>query len=240
MNSSHTPGRWANLLLTDEARRLVVDMLNIHAEALETSSGPYHEFLLMYKESMPVVYGFVEGIEDPSFYRGFIENILPDGWTVRLIRSRNRRAVLGILAAMPWGRFARSRICFFVDRDLSEYLDEEAIEADNLYGTDNYSIENDVVNGAAFERVIEEIFGIVEMTEEERRSILDQFNCNHQCFCEAMAPIMAQILVWRRDGTPASLANIKLSPLFVFNDGRLGTSGTYPSAMSRARYAPSA
>jgi hypothetical protein len=216
-----------------------VSMLDVHAEALETGSGPYHELLLMYKALKKVVYGFIEGKEDPSYYRGFIENGLPDGWMVRLIRSGNKRAVLEVLSSISWTRFDEKRICFFVDRDLSEYLSEKIIRADNLYITDNYSVENDVVTGHVFARVIEEIFCITDLREDEREEISEKFETNLHLFCETMAPVMAQILIWRRRGDNAALANIKPQALFLFRDGRaeIEVAERYAAPNARVVYA---
>ncbi len=214
-----------------------MSMLDVHTQALETSSAAYHEFLLVYQSLKPIVYGFVEGREDPSFYRGLIENALPDGWSVRLIRSGSRKAVTDMLSVMPWERFPRRRICFYVDRDLSEYGVDTSPEVHNLYVTDNYSIENDIVNRHVFVRVIEEIFGISDLSEAEREGIAVQFESNIEFFCEAMAPVMAQILIWRRNRLRAVLANIKPQTMFCFRDGRLEIAGGYSSAMSRVDYA---
>jgi hypothetical protein len=214
-----------------------MSMLKVHALALETGTGAYHEFLLAYQTFRPIVYAFVEGKEDPSYYRGFIENALPDGWTARLIRGGNRNAVLDILNFMPWERFQRRRICFFIDRDLSEYLDELQQSAENLYITDNYSIENDVVNSYVFTRVMEEIFGISDVAENERECICQLFEGNLRSFCQAMAPVMAQVLIWRRKGVRAPLDNIKPQGLFSFNSGKLETVPKYSSPFARVGYA---
>lgn len=218
-------------------RQPLVSMLEIHAQALETGSGPYHEFLLMYQALKPIVYGFVEGKEDPSYYRGFIQNALPERWTVRLVRGGNRKTVLEILASIPWERFERKRVCFFVDRDLSDFLDEPLIEAENLYITDNYSIENDLVNFYVFERVVEEICDINQIEEHEREQIQLLFENNLHQFCEAMTPVMAQIIIWRRAGHRAHLDNIRPQELFLFEDGNLQSAGGYTSARSRVDYA---
>lgn len=54
--------------------------------------------------------------------------------------------------------------------------------AENLYVTDNYSIENDVVNGHVFCRVIEEILGIQDLNEDERERICERFHANLEYF----------------------------------------------------------
>lgn len=217
-----------------------MSMLEIHAEALGGASGPFHEFLLSYKAAGPIVYGFVEGREDPSFYRGFIEQALPTGWSVRLIRSGNRDTVLTVLNQMPWGRFPRNRICFFVDRDLSAFLEKEPLSAGNLYITDNYSIENDVVNSHVLERVLEEVLGVTGLKDSERDAIVQLFESNLASFCEAMAPVMAQILIWRRARTNASLDNIRPAQLFSFLDATIFVRGEFSSGTARVAYAAEA
>jgi len=71
-------------------------MLDIHAAALASGNIPYHEFLLCYKSTEQIVYGIVEGRQDPCFYRGIIENMLPDGWDVRLIKAGSKAKVLRV------------------------------------------------------------------------------------------------------------------------------------------------
>jgi hypothetical protein len=57
-----------------------MDMLNVHAAALANGKIAYHEFLLCYRAGQKLVYGMVEGKDDPCFYRGIIDQILPQGW----------------------------------------------------------------------------------------------------------------------------------------------------------------
>src|SRR5580698_4141808 len=122
-----------------------MEMLDIHAAALASGNVPYHEFLLCYRAGERFVYGIVEGREDPCFYRGIIENMLPEGWEVRLIRAGSKKKALKVFESMDWSRFPRKRVCFFVDRDLSEFVGGETHVGDNLYVTDKYSIDSEVV-----------------------------------------------------------------------------------------------
>lgn len=199
-----------------------MSMLDVHRDALAGTSGPFHEFLLAYKLGEPMVYGFVEGKEDPHFYKGLIESMLPQPWRVRLIRSGNKDAVLSLLSEMDWGRFPKKRICFFVDRDLSAFLGEDFIhEQKNLYVTDGYSIENDIVISPVFERVIEEVLNVTELAEAERDSVVETFEQNAACFKNSLAPLMAQIVLWRRTGYKPQLGDVKLNTIFRFNEGRI-------------------
>ncbi len=99
-------------------------MIEIHADALATGVVVYHEFMLLYKKTAQIVYGLVEGKEDPMFYRGLIEKYLPSGWEVDLIKSGNKDGVLKTINAFDWHRYERKRIGFFVDRDLADFLGE--------------------------------------------------------------------------------------------------------------------
>ena len=84
-------------------------MLKIHADALNSVGTAYHEFLLRYKANAKVVYGIVEGKEDPMFYRGFIESNLPEGWNVELIRAGCKNNVLKAFESFDWTRFSPKR-----------------------------------------------------------------------------------------------------------------------------------
>jgi len=102
-----------------------MSMLEIHAESRESWIVVYDEFLHQYGKSDLIVYGFVEGKDDPSFYRGIIKSQLPDGWNVKLIRAGNKDKVFKVFDEMDWSEKPKNRICFFVDRDLSVFLEEE-------------------------------------------------------------------------------------------------------------------
>ena len=214
-------------------------MLEIHADALESSITTYHEFLYYYREDDQIVYGFVEGKDDPSFYRGLIENYMPGGWRVKLIRSGNRDKVLEILDEMDWSRFPKERVCFFVDRDLSEFLGGVSYSSENLYITDNYSIENDAVTFETMERVLEEVLNVTDLNPTEIEAIRRLFESNLKVFGEAMAPLMAQILLWNRAGVKVSLSNIEPKEFFIFKVGRIELKQSYNSASSRISYAAS-
>jgi len=214
-------------------------MREIHDAALGSSNVAYHLFLLNYKVSEQIVYGFVEGKDDPSFYRGFIESSIPDDWDVELISSNNKAKVLTIFDIMDWSRYPKKRVCFFVDRDLSEFLSDVTRSGENLYVTDNYSIENEVVNFKTMKRVLEEFFGVIHLDSTEFESIQNLFESNLEAFSEAMAPVMAQILLWRREGADVSLNNIKPKEFFTFEKGKIGLEPSFKSPEIRVHHAAS-
>lgn len=212
-------------------------MLEVHEDALNSSNVPYHEFLLPYKVAERVVYGFVEGKDDPSFYRGIIEHSLPEEWNVELIRAGNKDKVLRVLNSMDWSRFPKKCVCFFVDRDLSEFTCEEHPSDENLYVTDNYSIENDVITFGTMKRILEEILNITELNLTETRIIQELFESNLNTFQEAIVPIMSQIVIWRRSGEEVDLNNIKIKKLFTFVEGRINLEEEFVEPILRVEYA---
>jgi len=214
-----------------------MDMLEIHSSARDSFVVAHQEFLYQWRGDDKIVYGFVEGRDDPSFYRGFISGILPDEWKVKLIISGNKNNVFKVFDAMDWSRFPKKRLCFFVDRDLSIFLDEETRSEDNLYITDSYSIENEAVNFETMEVVLSDVFGINDLNPTEIDSIRNLFEDSLGAFVESVAPVMAQILIWRRAGIDVSLSNIDPKEYFKFEQSHIKLKERYKSQRERIRYA---
>jgi len=214
-----------------------MNMLQLHLQAVQSPSTVYHEFLLRYKPHEKVVYGLVEGKEDPMFYRGLIEQALPTGWEAELIPAGNRDAVLNSYSEFDWSRYCAERICFFVDRDLTAFCGRKAPEHNNLYVTDNYSIENEVVNFGTFRRVLEEVFNITSLSEIELKAIRAIFDKNSKFFNETLAPIMAQIILWHRAGLNPCLSDIPIKDYFQFNTGLLVLRAQFAGVNDRIAYA---
>lgn len=196
-------------------------MIEIHAAAVGSMSASYHEFLSRYSKTTKVVYGFVEGKEDPCFYRGFIELLLPNDWRIELWPAGNKDRVYEIHRDIDWRRFPKSRVCFFVDRDLSDMIPETLTQDTNIYVTTGYSIENDVVNKTACHRILTELCGFANADHGELEAVCELFEQEFDTFLQYMVPIMAWILAWRRDGKRPNLNDIHMRDLFSFTNGRL-------------------
>ena len=201
-------------------------MIEIHAAAVSSKSASYHEFLSRYSKTAKVVYGFVEGKEDSCFYRGFIELLLPDGWDVELWPAGNKDRVYEIHRDIDWRRFRKSRVCFFVDRDLSDMTLETLAKDANIYVTTGYSIENDVVNKATCHRTLLELCGFANANHGNLEAVCDLFEQELDAFLQAMVPIMAWVLAWRRSEKRPNLNGILMSDLFSFANGRIQPNAT--------------
>lgn len=212
-----------------------MSMLDILEKAVEEGSFIYHEFLIYYKSNAKTVYGIVEGKDDPIFYKGLIESNLPENWDVKLIFADGRRNALLAFSDFDWERFSSKRICFFVDRDLTDFIEQDFIEQKtvenhNVYTTDNYSIENDVVKFSTFQRVLEEVLNINDLKPDEINNLELLFNSQLSFFQDKMLPIMAQIILWRRKQQELLLKGnklrillnkINLDSLFGFKNGNI-------------------
>jgi hypothetical protein len=198
-------------------------MLQVHKQAISTQQPIYHEFLLRYSNGCKVIYGFVEGKEDPCFYRGFIEHGLPDGWNIEMWTAGSRNNVLMLLGQFDWSRFSRQQILFFVDKDIVPFLGITDPTAQNLYITDKYSIENSIIDRMVCDRVLTELCGLALLKSGEKDAILGLFEQQYNNFKSHLSQIMAWIILWRRNGEKPCLNDILLHQIFKIEKGFLKT-----------------
>jgi hypothetical protein len=212
-------------------------ILDIHADALNSENAIYHEFLLHYKANANTVYGIVEGKEDPMFYRGLIEQHLPQGWEIELIPAGCKDKVLRAFGIFDWTRFPQNRICFFVDRDLDDFFFNNPVSVENIYVTDKYSIENEAVCSGVLKRLLSEILNINDLNPDEFSIINQKFVAALGFFQESMVPVMAQILLWRREGKRPCLNEIKPKEFFAFVNGNILLKAEFEEVSARLLYA---
>ena len=212
-------------------------MLDIHSEALRDVNEALHNFFLRYKEPAKCVYGFVEGKDDPMFYKNIVERFMPEGWSVDLIRAGNKQKVMQCYSVLDWNNFRKSRVCFFVDRDLEDLVESSVPQDENIYVTDGYSIENAVVNRSLVIQLLGEVYNIVDLLPDEEDNLRNNFDEDLARFQSWLSPIMAQIVQWRRDRAVARLDEIDLRPLLEFRDGRVKIAVGFETDMSRVLHA---
>jgi hypothetical protein len=199
----------------------MTNMLEEHSEALENVDEGYHNFLLMYKKEAQCVYGFVEGKDDPSFYGCLIEPQLPEEWSIKLIPSGNKDKVLRSFQSFNWTDFSKNRICFFIDRDLQDFLNRPQHLETNIYITDGYSIENSILKPSILIKMLSDVYQITQLRQEEEESIMQILQENENIFFEAIMPLMGQILLWQRLENKPNLNNLKLDDIFLFSQAKL-------------------
>ncbi len=167
------------------------------------------------------VYGFVEGKDDLSFYRGKINDRLPEQWKVNLLVARNRNNVIALYKGFDWTRYPKKQIAFFIDRDLSYFLNESLPDDINVYITDNYSIENDFVDRETCSRAMTEVCCLSSLEDDSLDKILDLFDEQLLVFRDNMVTLMAWCICWIRKRENANLDDIDMKGIFAINEGRI-------------------
>lgn len=165
-----------------------------HKEALSKANVYYHKFLEKYKNDGNYrVYLFCEGYEDIGYYAHAIQIYYAQIEIIKF-NVEGKANVLSIHNRINWDRYCKNQILFFIDRDMSYWLNELQDLDDNIYITDGYSFENDIVDVNFFIRVLEDIYGFVNATDEEINNIRkfylkrwDAFLYNSQYIMGALA-----------------------------------------------------
>lgn len=157
-------------------------------------------------------YGFVEGKDDPSYYRRIINNNLPKKCEIKLYPCDGKKIVKYIHDKLDWKIYSNLRIVFFMDRDLSPIIEDKDIVNDtNVYITDKYSIENDILCEETLHAVMEDILGFPLLSDKEKLLISELFIKQEKIFETLMIPIMANIIFWKRNSiSPANYNNLNI------------------------------
>ncbi len=211
-------------------------MLQVHQDAMDNAEIALHEFLLLYKGNQPIVYGLVEGKDDPHFYTNIVNLFLPEKWQAKLISAGDRANVIALLRSFDWSRFDKNRICFFVDRDLSFFLGEEFDDFVNLYVTDGYSIENELYRKENFHRIMRELYDIDLQSEEQIEKIDNLIDSNFELFKDVLSHVMAQIIFWKRNNCNAKIKSIEIDKFFSIENGVLIINEWFLSVEERLQF----
>lgn len=199
-----------------------MSMLELHKQAIKNKAQiRFHEFKCAYKKESKIIYGFCEGKDDLSFYRGPIENCLTDNWTIQLWEVGGVDKVVELFGKIDWRTYDKTQVVFFIDRDLTEFTGVKLPKESNIYITNNYSIENDVVNWNTCERVLTEILGFNALSLDEKSEIKKLFDAELSSFIDQMVPVMSWIISWRKNARKACLNDIFMKHMFGIRKGVL-------------------
>lgn len=166
-----------------------------HKAALNKASVYYHKFLSKYKnDGNSRVYLFCEGRDDIGYYAHAVQTYYPQIEIVKF-NVEGKTNVLSIHDKINWNVYCEDQILFFVDRDMSYWLNELQNLDDNIYITDGYSFENDIVEVSFFIRVLEDIYGFLNATDEEVKDIRDFYLKRWDAFVYNSQYIMGALAV---------------------------------------------
>lgn len=186
-------------------------------QARETGPSAYHFFLVDHPKAPDAVYVFLEGRDDSSFYTTFLRGFIRDIDKLHIYRCGNKKGVYEAYDKVERRSTHSEVILFFVDKDLSDILEENCLQATNIYVTDYYSVENYVVSVDMLRRVWEDFFFL-----RERRVdfgiVAEKFREELASFYDTMHPIAIWIVYCRRNGLSPILNNINLAHICTIDD----------------------
>lgn len=198
--------------------------LQVLKESLKSASPSYINFLYRYNPKKKQVFAFYEGDEDPSFYNKFLESTIGSDCELEDIVVGCKNDVIKLQKCFDWNHYNKNQIAFFVDRDLSYWLSESTNYDENIFVTDEYSIENYIVNSQGFKSWLTRFEGFARASKKDIDSMVSQYKMAIVDFKKKMMPIMAEAVVAKRNDSSIRLKDFKITPqsvIFYVNDGCL-------------------
>jgi hypothetical protein len=184
----------------------------------ENPRAAFLQFLLNDPKAPSGVHAFVEGQDDLSFYTNFIRTFAANPNDVYPLYTCGDKEGVYKAFKLIMGRTRQGIAIFFVDKDLSDILDENWVQASNIYVTDYYSIENYLVTEDMLFRVWTEIFHFTEQAANFNETICKKFREDLSKFHEYVLPLIAWGIYLRRKGTKVNLKNINFSDFYFFSE----------------------
>ncbi len=182
----------------------------------------FHEFISTDKTGHKI-FGFCEGMADLSFYKGVTESRVSNNWEIQFWEVGGQRHVLELHKKLRQKKYNNKQVVFFIDRDLTEFVGAKLPKEENVYITDNYSIENDMVNRNTCERVLTEVLGFNRLSPGEIEAIQILFDEALSKFFDQMIPIMSWIIHWQKKKYRSQLSHIQMNDLFEIESGVLSS-----------------
>lgn len=181
-------------------------------EKYKESDAPcYIEFLYRYNPKKKQVFAFYEGDEDSSFYHHILKAAIDADCELEEIVAGCKNNVLKLQREFDWSTYNNKQIAFFVDRDLSYWLGDSSQYAENIFVTDEYSIENYVATPQGFKAWLVHFEGFARAKQQEIDFMVSEYESSVVIFQKEMMPIMAQAVVAKRHDDSISLSDFKIS-----------------------------
>lgn len=171
-----------------------MNTLQKHQTATKKVNIYYHKFLTRYKKNETRLYIFCEGNEDFGYYAQAVNKFYPELKLGKMF-VEGKDNVLALHGFINWNAFSKNQLLFFVDRDMSYWLDGIQHYDDNIYITDHYSFENDAVTEDFFISCLEDFYGFASAGEEEIENIRQFYSRKWQNFVENSKYIMAAVAI---------------------------------------------
>ena len=188
-----------------------MSLLHELEDSLKSDAPCYMDFLYRYDPKKKQVFAFYEGDEDSSYYHHLIKKRVGNNCELEEIVAGCKNNVLKLQREFDWHAYDKKQIVFFVDRDLSYWLDESSEYGENVYVTDEYSVENYIVNPIGFNAWLVHFEGFARANKHEIDYMITEFESTISKFKRIMIPIMAQAIVAKRHDCSISLSDYKIT-----------------------------
>lgn len=172
-----------------------------------------------------VCYGFVEGKDDPSYYRTKVKLYIPEEGRIKFFPCGGKSTVKYTYEQLnERGLLSNRRIIFFIDRDISDIVpDNDMIISDLVYITDYYSIENSIVSSQSVIETLQDVMGFACVCSSEIDIIMKLYESQKEFFQSLMLPIMANICYWKRNSIKGNYHDYKINKIISISDGKIHT-----------------
>lgn len=180
-------------------------------ESLQSDAPSYMDFLYRYDPKKKQVFAFYEGDEDSSFYHHFLRAAIDDDCELEEIVAGCKNNIIKLQQEFNWNLYNNKQIVFFIDRDLSYWLAESTHFDENIFVTDEYSVENYIVNSQGFKSWLIHFEGFARANKKEIDNMISQYEVSIADFKQKMMPIMAEAVVAKRHDPSISLSEFKIS-----------------------------
>jgi hypothetical protein len=192
----------------------------ITKESLQKAKESVNEAILKIKQSYSAsptskkVFFVVEGKDDIPFYATKADDYIPNGWKLIIVPAQNRKKAVETYRQLDWARYKKSRILFFIDRDLSDYTGEDTPIDFNIYITEKYAIENELCTEQTYIKAIRYYCDLNDIDDNDENALLNFFQQCWNDFSRIADPIMAQILYWKTNAIASNYSNFKMQNIF--------------------------
>ncbi|KGE73477.1 DUF4435 domain-containing protein [Spirochaeta lutea] len=193
-----------------------MNLLDQLRNARDSKQVPFHEYLIRHKPNDYQLHAFFEGKNDEGFYGTIIRRHV-DGIEFHSYQCGNKKKVYETFEKLEKYLSDKQLLLFFVDQDFDPYIGIEYPRHRNIYTTDNYSIENEIVGIDMIEKVWAEIFH-QSSGSQEMVTINQQFTNSYNEFCDFSKEISSWIIYHRKNGDKANLSSIKMKDIFQIDD----------------------
>jgi len=179
----------------------------------ESSASAYFQFVFAAPKYPNDIHAFFEGHDDLSFYVNFLRSFATNSKSIHVYKCGNKKGVYEAHEKVING-VRQGVVLFFVDKDLSDVLNEVWEQASDIYTTDYYSIENYLVSEDMLFRIWTELFRFRGVELDFEQVHREKFHTELGRFYQYTRPMMAWIIYLRRKGLRPNANNISFTKFF--------------------------